>query len=120
MAKTDSPMGRNVGLIFTRGDSISNPFSMVFICDRPIDNRITAAQTAGKASFAPLYLHQTEFGVDTWTPNLASEAFERLTAHMSRKPEPVEVFDYVYGILHDPVYRERFTSSSSGISPVFP
>jgi len=27
---------------------------------------------------------------------------------MCRKPEPVEVFDYIYGVLHDPVYRERF------------
>jgi len=33
---------------------------------------------------------------------------ERLTANMSFTPSPIEVFDYIYGILHDPVYRERF------------
>lgn len=27
---------------------------------------------------------------------------------MVTKPTPIEIFDYIYGILHDPVYRERF------------
>ena len=106
LINSETPVGRNIGLVFTRGDSTSYEFSMIFISDMLIDNRLTAAQTAGIASIAPLYLH-SELG-DTWMPNLDAQTLERLTAHMSRRPEPVEVFDYVYGILHDPVYRERF------------
>jgi hypothetical protein len=101
-----TPIGKNIGLVFVKGDSTQNPFSMVFVVESIVDNRLTAAQTAGIASVAPLYLH-SEIG-DTWTPNLDPDALARLTEHMSEKPEPIEVFDYVYGVLHDPVYRERF------------
>jgi len=27
---------------------------------------------------------------------------------MPTKPTPIEIFDYIYGILHDPIYRQRF------------
>jgi predicted helicase len=41
-------------------------------------------------------------------PNLAPGALARLTEYMSVKPEPIEVFDYIYGVLYDPVHREQF------------
>ena len=82
---------------------------MVFVSDTLIDNRITAAaQTANYASIAPLYLHNAGGLGDEWSPNLAPDALARLTEHMSFQPEPIEIFDYVYGVLYDPVYRQRF------------
>lgn len=101
-----SPIGRNIGMVFAKGDSTQNQFSMFFITESIVDNRITAAQTAGNASVAPLYLHSE---IDnSWTPNFAHDALSRLTEHLSVKPEPIEVFDYIYGVLYDPNYRERF------------
>ena len=55
---------------------------------------------------SPLYIY-SELD-NTWTPNFDPDTLARLTEYMSVKPEPVEVFDYIYGILYDPVYRERF------------
>jgi len=106
LVKAEVPTGKNAGIIFTKGDSSPNDFSMIYISDTLIDNRLTAAQTAGFASIAPLYLHN-ELG-NAWTPNLDSDALTQLTEHMSFRPTPIEVFDYVYGILYDPNYRERF------------
>ena len=58
---------------------------------------------------APLYLRSvTELDGEAWTANLNKEAFEKLTQYLSDEPEPIQVFDYVYGILHDPVYCEKY------------
>ena len=45
---------------------------------------------------------------EAWTANLKEEALAKLTRYLSVKPTPIEVFDYVYGILHDPVYCEKY------------
>jgi len=97
-----SPIGRNIGLVFCK---TSREFFSPFVAENIIAHRLFSAQSE-TAYIAPLYTH-SELG-DTWTTNLNPEALERLIAHMSRKPEPIEVFDYVYGVLHDPAYRERF------------
>jgi len=106
LSKSETPVGKNIGIVYTKGDSTPNDFSMIFISDTLIDNRLTAAQTSGYASVAPLYL-QSEFE-DEWIPNISSNTLIQLTEHMTIMPEPIEIFDYVYGILYDPVYRERF------------
>ena len=58
---------------------------------------------------APLYLHSaSELTEENWTANLNNEAFDRLTQYLPEKPKPIEIFDYVYGILHDPVYCKKY------------
>ena len=107
LLSSKTPIGKNIGLVFTRGDSTSGEFSMVFVSNTIIDNRVTAAAQSGNyASIAPLYLY-TELD-NTWIPNFAPEALANLTAQVSFRPQPVEVFDYIYGILHDPIFRKRF------------
>ncbi|MCL2193466.1 MAG: hypothetical protein FWB78_08735, partial [Treponema sp.] len=106
LSKRETPTGKNVGLVFTKGDSTPNEFSMIFISDTLIDNRLTAAQTAGIASIAPLYIYRELDSV--WIPNFASDMLAQLTTHMTFQPSPVEVFDYIYGILHDLVYRKKY------------
>lgn len=39
---------------------------------------------------------------------LTDNTFNKLTQYLSEKPEPIEIFDYVYGVLHDPVYCEKY------------
>lgn len=45
---------------------------------------------------------------ESWIDNLNNKTFNKLTQYLSEKPEPIEIFDYVYGILHDPVYCEKY------------
>jgi len=100
-----SPVGKNFGLVYTRGDSSQNEFSMVFVSKSITDNRITAAQTAGHAYVAPLYQFDEIGG---WVSNLDPKTLARLTQYMTIKPHPIEIFNYIYAILHDPTYRKRF------------
>jgi predicted helicase len=104
----ETPDGKNVGIVFTRGDTTPNDYSMVFVSDVIIDNRITAAQTAGNASIAPLHLYNETN--DSWTPNFDRTNLEKLITHLSFKPTSIQVFDYIYGILHDPNYRKQFNN----------
>jgi predicted helicase len=96
----------NIGMVFTKGDSTPNNFSMIFISSTLIDNRLTAAQTAGYAQVAPLYVYSEL--EDEWQPNFNNTVLTQLIEYMSFTPTEVEVFDYIYGILYDPIYRERF------------
>jgi len=108
LVNSPTPAGKNFCLVTARSnktDTCDHFFVSEFITEAKMGERST------QCCIFPLYLHQPELGEDKWEPNLAPVALERLTARMSRRPEPVEVFDYVYGILHDPVYRERFNES---------
>ena len=99
-----SPIGKNIGLVFGKSAPISNVFAMVFSSTAIIEKGVL--DIVDRAYFAPLYLH-SEID-DAWTPNFAPDALARLTENVSFKLEPIEVFDYIYGVLYDPVYRERY------------
>ena len=101
-----SPIGKNIGLVFARNAPIASDFAMVFIADKIIDHSILSTQSSTYGYIAPLYLHSE---IDNaWSPNLNPSALAKLTTHMTFAPTPIEIFDYIYGILHDSVYRERF------------
>ncbi|MCL1881832.1 MAG: hypothetical protein FWF76_06605 [Oscillospiraceae bacterium] len=106
LSSFQTPIGKNIGLIYARGDSTPNEFSMVSVSDKPIEARFTVAQTAGIAYVAPLYTYNKL--EDCWQPNFNSDELAKLTQHMTFEPSAIEIFDYIYGILHDSTYRERF------------
>jgi len=108
LPQIETPEGKNVGIVFTKGDTTPNDYSMIFVSDAIIDNRLTAAQTAGNASVAPLYLRD-EIN-ESWLPNFDLATLEKLIVHMTFRPTPIQVFDYIYGILHDPNYRHQFNN----------
>jgi len=103
LVKSETPIGKNIALSFVRCDTTSHIFSMIFISSNIVDkNHINIL----RGYIAPLYFHIELDG--SWQPNFDDEVLSKLTANMSTKPTPIEIFDYIYGILHDPVYRERF------------
>ena len=100
-----SPIGANIGIVFCKPSGL---YSAPFVTMNIADNRLFSA-ACERAYIAPLYLYaKTEIDGETWTANLNKEAFEKLTQYLSDEPEPIQVFDYVYGILHDPVYCEKY------------
>jgi predicted helicase len=114
----ETPIGKNIGLVFARCDSAINEFTMVFVSDTIIENRCTSAQSASAPQIAPLFrFNEIE---NAWEPNFADSEFTKLTMHMTKKPTAVEVFDYIYGILYDPVYRKRFDDYLSRDFPRIP
>lgn len=100
-----SPIGANIGIVFCKPSGL---YSAPFVTMNIADNRLFSA-ACERAYIAPLYLcAKTELDGEVWTANLNKEAFEKLTQYLSDEPEPIQVFDYVYGILHDPVYCEKY------------
>jgi len=60
-------------------------------------------------------------GLETeWQPNFNHKAFSHLAAYLNEPPSPIAVFDYIYGIFHDPIYRARFGEYLSRDFPRIP
>ena len=103
-----TPIGQNIGLVFPKGTNKS--WDGAFISSSILDAHFIDYPGRSIAYIAPLYICADTAIEDNyeWKPNFAPAELKRLTEHMSFEPTPIEVFDYIYGILYDPVYRERF------------
>ncbi|MGI5842521.1 MAG: type ISP restriction/modification enzyme, partial [Christensenellales bacterium] len=97
--------GNNVGFIFARGDTTKQAFSMICVTDKIVDAHITSAPSI--ASVLPLYINSAGL-IKEQTPNFNVEYLDKLTQNLKTKPTPQEVFDYCYGALYDPIYREKY------------
>lgn len=105
LAEPTSPIGANIGLVFCK---TSRTFFSPFVSQNIIAHRLFSAMCE-ITYIAPLYLRsESEMIGESWSANLNRDVYEKLTQHLSVKPEPIEVFDYVYGILHDPSYCEKY------------
>lgn len=100
-----TPIGANIGLVFCK---TSRTFFSPFVSKNIIAHRLFSAMCE-ITYIAPLYLYlESEMFGTKWTANLNDRAFQELTKHLTKKPEPIDVFNYVYGILHDPFYGEKY------------
>ena len=105
IAEPTSPIGANIGLVFCK---TSRSFFSPFVSKDIIAHRLFSAMCE-ITYIAPLYRHQnTEIAGDEWYPNFDEEVYDELTKNMTEKPSAINVFDYIYGILHDPVYCEEY------------
>ena len=118
----------DIGLMIARqaiqGDA---GYSQVVAVDRMIDNRAIFSNK-GVSQLLPLYLHPVEGSLDqtirlNLEPKLytvicksagidpadhAGPADDFRTAAGDARPSEVKVFDYIYGVLHAPNYRETY------------
>jgi len=100
-----SPIGENIGMVFGK---TSRSFFSPFVSKNIIAHRLFSAMCE-IAYIAPLYLHfDSAIGGEEWTANIHPEMLTRLTQYLLALPTPIDIFDYVYGILHDPMYCERY------------
>ena len=105
LAEPTSPIGENIGLVFCK---TSRSFFSPFVSKNIIAQRLFSAMCE-ITYIAPLYLRSEDelFG-ESWNANINEEAFKKLTQYLPAKPAPLDIFDYIYGILHDPVYCEKY------------
>lgn len=104
LKSNDCPINENVGLVFGK---TSRSFFSPFISKTIIGHRLFSAMS-DYTFISPLYRRVETLDTAEWEPNFDNDTLARLTQHLSSPPSPIEVFDYIYGILHDPVYIERF------------
>ena len=88
----------------------SPPFSLVASSTVPNLN----LYSADAATYFPL----RRIGEGGRVDNITDWALEQFRAHYEKDKEPKRpitkdaVFDYVYGMLHDPIYREKYALES--------
>jgi predicted helicase len=104
LGKTDTPIGTNIGLIFGK---TSRSYFSPFVTNTIVVSRFFSAMCE-YTYVAPLYKRVGIKDKEEWVANFDAEQYRKLTQHLSVPATPIEVFDYAYGILHDPHYCSRF------------
>ena len=103
----------NFALIFSRqAVSGDGPPVNIFVSGEIFDNR-GVYSNKGISQAAPLYLYPDEDSLDqTRRVNFDPKFYKKireLAAHPEHgEPDEVAVFDYIYGVLHSPDYRETY------------
>lgn len=108
--------GPNLGLSFNRNIEQRRPFTDVFVFDRLIQHHSLSNKEVN--NIAPLYLYPGE-GAGR-IPNLVDEHVREFESRLSltfvgdgeysrsSSFSALDVFDYVYAVLHSPTYRTNF------------
>ena len=100
----------NVALVVPR--QCSSDWKYVFCTNTIGDhNLIASAGKLGAGDLFPLYLYPTEGEEktgETRKPNLDEKIWRKIDKCTKLKTTPEQVFDYIYGVLHTPSYREKY------------
>ena len=92
----------NFALVFTRGQAKTAPAYSAFVSA----TLVSCDMIAPHNSVAPLYLYNEDYTART--PNFDATILSNLSDRVGRQLTPEEVFDYVYGVLHQPSYLQHY------------
>ena len=100
----------NISLVTCRQLSTFD-FQHVFVSSLMSDLNSISLQSKEQSYVFPLYLYPTEgeekLG-ETRKPNLDEKIWSKIDKSAKLKTTPEQVFDYIYGVLHTPSYREKY------------
>jgi len=102
--------GENMGLATARSNKYPIP-DHFFVVDRMMETK--CAESSTQSALFPLYIYPSEqYLHQTRRVNFDAELYaklQNLAVHLSHgTPDEVQVFDYIYGVLHCPAYRETY------------
>jgi len=101
----------NFAMVFCRQLSVSN-WTHVLIADKILDDCFVSNRSKERGYAAPLYLYPEEGDLDqSRRVNMDSKiraAIEKAATDKRGVPDEVAIFDYIYGVLHCPAYRETY------------
>jgi len=115
----------NLGIIVDRTTSTNIPFNHVFVSESIIDVRVLP-DYGGAPFIFPLYSYQEkdkpkkrslggvmmlfepEAEYVLKKPNLSSAVLERLEKAFKKRPEPEQIFYYIYAVLYSNIYRTKY------------
>lgn len=101
----------NLAIGFTRTIEGGRVFADALVFDKPITHHSMSIKEVN--SLSPLYLYPTEQDLDqTRRVNFDVKLYKRLQVLAKHPelgmPDELAVFDYIYGVLHCPAYRETY------------
>mgnify|MGYP003290792577 CR=1 FL=1 len=116
--------GSNIGLVTVKVQPQSMPCSYYFISDNIIPNGYIRSDSVSIDSIFPLYLYdddsaQTSFFAQNRKPNLNMDVVHNLETALglsftAEKEDtegtfaPIDILDYIYGVLHSNKYRTKY------------
>ncbi len=116
--------GANFGLVIGRQGQVvgSMPWNVIFVQDQISDLNIF--YRGGGAVF-PLYIYPDEDNLDktirvNMDPTIHMHLEKIATDPEHGTPDEQQIFDYIYGILHTPQYRERYAEFLKSDFPRIP
>jgi predicted helicase len=104
--------GQNFGLLVPKGNK-DRDFRHVFVTTEISEAILLSSTTGSNAMNLPLYLYPSEQDLDqTRRVNFDPKIHKAIVAAAKDKahgaPDEVAIFDYIYGVLHCPAYRETY------------
>lgn len=112
-------VGNNIALLVCKQMAV-NDWVHVSISKHLVDDSKISNRTKERGYVYPLYLYTEQVdGSVTCEPNLDRTIFEQIQA-ITGEVSAIEVFDYIYGVLHTPSYREKFKSFLKSDFPRIP
>lgn len=116
-------LGKNIGFVTVRRQPNSTPTSYYFVSNNIIPNGYIRSDSVSIDSIFPLYLYddsaQTSFFESNRKPNLNMDIVHELETKLGLTftPEkentegtfaPIDILDYIYGVLHSNKYRTKY------------
>jgi len=124
--------GENIGLSTNKREELDIPFAHAFVTNKITEHCFTSIKTTNYVF--PLYLYEGKKRRPNLTPEIITEIEQKLNLSFVREkdesltlanggfrdssftPEqlventfcPLDLFDYIYAVLHSPVYRETY------------
>ena len=102
---------KNICLTICRQFKSGNTYQHVFAGNHFIESCFVSNKTSEITYMYPLYLYPTEgeeqLG-ETRKPNLDEKIWSKIDKCAKLKTTPEQLFDYIYGVLHTPSYREKY------------
>ncbi len=84
----------------------------IYVANHIVDNCFISNKTKERGYVFPLFIIPGEAGRNfdekKLVPNFRPEVVAQIERGLGEKVEPLELFDYVYAVLHSPRYRERY------------
>jgi type I restriction-modification system DNA methylase subunit len=102
---------QNLGISYTRTIEGGRKFADFFVTNMCITHHTLSIKEVN--SFAPLYLYPDEQSLDqtrrvNFDPKIRKAIEAAATDKARGVPDEVAIFDYIYGVLHCPAYRETY------------
>lgn len=102
----------NIGLLVPKANRDLN-FAHAFVTGEPTEAIFLSGTTSSNAMNFPLYLYPSDRDLDqahslNFDPALYARIQGRATSSNRGAPDEMAVFDYLYGVLHCPHYRQTY------------
>ncbi|MCG8625652.1 MAG: N-6 DNA methylase [Proteobacteria bacterium] len=104
----------NIGLVVSRQTSVGDDWRHVFISNSIIEHCHISNKGKECGYIFPLYLAKGSLKLDmddkdNFDPALKAQLIKLATHPKHGKPKVLAIFDYIYGVLHCPSYRQKYS-----------